>query len=140
MGHNLLIMEKVTVDKEREYYIKSSRDFGWSRNVLRNQIKAGAYALSLKKKTHNFSKALPAHLSEQAEETIKIVYSLDFLGITKPVLERELEKRLINKIKHFIVGVSEYYLTKKLPIQFRGKLPDAKDLLLPIQQELRNGQ
>lgn len=29
-GHNLLVMEKVIGDKEREYYIRSSRDFGWS--------------------------------------------------------------------------------------------------------------
>ncbi len=102
-GHNLLIMEKVTDDKEREYYIKFSRDFGWSRNVLLNQIKANAYAFSLKQKTHNFPKALPAHLAEQADEAIKSVYNLDFLDITKPVLERELEKRLIEKIKHFIL-------------------------------------
>ena len=102
-GHNLLIMEKVNSDKEREYYIKFSRDFGWSRNVLLNQIKAGAYALSLKQKTHNFPRVLPAYLAEQADESIKSVYNLDFLGITKPVLEREMEKRLIEKIKYFLL-------------------------------------
>ncbi len=237
-GHNLLIMEKVTDEKEREYYIKSSRDFGWSRNILLNQIKAGAYALSLKQKTHNFPKALPAHLSEQADEAIKCVYNLDFLGITKPILEKDLEKRLVEKMKHFIlelgfgfsfignqyrltlankeyfvdllfysrrlkclvavelktgtfepeyagkmdfylhlldeqvklhdentsigiilcaeknnivveyalrsvkkpVGVAEYYLTKTLPEAFKGKLPDAQALKLPIQQELKNDQ
>lgn len=102
-GHNLLIMEKVAEDKKREYYLKSSRDFGWSRNVLLNQIKADAYSLSKKKKTHNFPRTLPAHLAEQADESMKSVYNLDFLGITKPVLERELEKRLIENIKHFIL-------------------------------------
>lgn len=71
-GHNLLIIEKITSDDEREYYIKSSRDFGWSRNVLLNQIKAGAYALSLRQKAHNFSKVLPAYLAEQADEAIKV--------------------------------------------------------------------
>lgn len=96
-GHNLLIMEKLTDDKEREYYIRSSRDFGWSRNVLLNQIKAGAYPLSLKHKIHNFPKTLPVHLAGQADETIKSAYCLGFLGITKPVLERELEKRLVEK-------------------------------------------
>lgn len=233
-GHNILIMQKVKSAKVREYYIKSSIKFGWSRNVLLNQIKADAHIMSLKQKTHNFPKTLPVHLAEQADESIKSVYNLDFLGITKPTLERELEKRLIDKIKHFIlelgygfsfignqcrlklgnteyfvdllffnrklkclvaielktgkfepeyagkmdfylhlldeqvklkdenssigiilcaekenivveyalrgvkkpVGVSEYYLTKKLPIQFRGKLPNAKDLILPIRQEL----
>jgi len=102
-GHNILIMQKVKNDKEREYYLATSIKFGWSRNVLLNQIKAGAYALSLRRKTHNFPKALPAHLGEQADEAIKSVYNLDFLGITKPVLERELEKRLVEKIKQFIL-------------------------------------
>src|SRR3989339_1965763 len=102
-GHNILIMQKVKSIKEREYYIKASIKFGLSRNVLLNNIKAGAYALSLRQKTHNFPKALPEHLSEQADEAIKSVYNLDFLNITKPVFERELEKRLIEKIKQFIL-------------------------------------
>ena len=102
-GHNIVILQMIKDAKEREYYIKSSRDMGWSRNVLLNQIKAGAYQLSLRKKQHNFEKALPVHLSEQADESLKSVYSLDFLGITRPVLERELEKRLIEKIKHFLL-------------------------------------
>lgn len=102
-GHNILIMQKVKNIKEREYYITSSIKFGWSRNVLLNQIKGGAYALSREQKSHNFSKALPEHLIEQADETIRSVYNLDFLGITKPVLERELEKRLIEKIKYFLL-------------------------------------
>jgi len=102
-GHNILIMQRIKDVAERKYYITSSIKLGWSRNVLLNQIKADAYTLSLKQKTHNFPKALPAHISEQADEAIKSVYNLDFLGITKPVLERELEKRLIEKIKYFLL-------------------------------------
>lgn len=102
-GHNILIMQKVKNEKEREYYIASAIRFGWSRKVLLNQIKANAYGLSLKQKTHNFIKILPTYLAEQADESIKSVYNLDFLGITKPVFEKELEKRLINKIKQFIL-------------------------------------
>lgn len=237
-GHNLLIIEKITSDDEREYYIKSSRDFGWSRNVLLNQIKAGAYALSLRQKAHNFSKVLPAYLAEQADEAIKSVYNLDFLDIKKLIIERELERRLVEKIKRFIfelgkgfsfignqyrltlgnneyfvdllffnrvlkclvaielktgkfepeyagkmdfylhlldeqarltgenppigiilcadkddivveyalrsvkkpVGVAEYYLTKKLPKEFKGKLPDVESLKLSILQELKSGK
>lgn len=35
------------------------------------------------------------------------------------------------------IGVAEYYLTKRLPKAFKGKLPDVQDLKLPIQQELK---
>jgi len=102
-GHNILIFSKIKNKKEREYYLTSSAKMGWSRNVLLNQIKVGAYQMSLKQKIHNFPKALPVHLAEQADEAIKSIYNLDFLGITKPVLERELEKRLIEKLKQFIL-------------------------------------
>lgn len=102
-GHNILIMQKVKDNREREYYIKASIKLGWSRNVLLNQIKAGAYEFSLRQKTHNFPKVLPKYLAEQADESIKSVYNLDFLGITKAAMEREIEKRLVDKIKHFML-------------------------------------
>lgn len=103
-GHNILILSKVKGMNKREYYIKASSDMGWSRNVLLNQIKAKAYEINKTiPKQHNFPNVLPAHLAEQADESIKSVYNLDFLGITKPVLERELEKRLLEKIKQFIL-------------------------------------
>lgn len=103
-GHNILILSKVKDIKEREYYLKSSAGMGWSRNVLLNQINAEAYNLQKQiPKQHNFPKTLPAHLMEQADESIKSVYNLDFLGITKPVLERELERRLVDKVKQFIL-------------------------------------
>ena len=69
-GHNILIMQKVKNTKEKEYYITASIKFGWSRNVLLNQIKADAYALSIRQKTHNFPRVLPKHLAEQADESI----------------------------------------------------------------------
>lgn len=102
-GQNIVIMQKVKDVKEREYYIHATAKMGWSRNVLLNQIKADAYALGQRQKTHNFPRTLPIHLAEQANEAIKSVYTLDFLGITRPILERELEKRLVEKIKQFIL-------------------------------------
>ncbi|MEO1655412.1 MAG: DUF1016 domain-containing protein [Bacteroidota bacterium] len=40
---------------------------------------------------------------EQADEALKSEYNLDFLGISKPVLERELENRLIESIRDFLM-------------------------------------
>lgn len=102
-GQNIVIMQMVKASKEREYYIKATVQMGWSRNVLLNQIKADAYGCSRLKKQHNFEKVLPDHLAEQADESIKSVYNLDFLGITQPVKERELENRLVEKVKNFIL-------------------------------------
>jgi predicted nuclease of restriction endonuclease-like (RecB) superfamily len=101
---NILIMQKVKGSKEREYYLRACAENGWTRNVLLNQINAGAYSHSLKAgKQNNYAKVMPAHLAEQADESMKSVYNLGFLGITKPVLERKLEKRLVERVKHFML-------------------------------------
>ncbi|MHB9070486.1 MAG: PDDEXK nuclease domain-containing protein [Sedimentisphaerales bacterium] len=102
-GQNILIFSKVKDIAARRYYVQTAARMGWSRNVLLNQINANAYGLSLKKKQHNFVRALPVHLAEQAEESLKSVYNFDFLGITKPILEKELERRLVEKVKQFIL-------------------------------------
>lgn len=107
-GQNIVIFQKVKEDSEREYYLKSCAQFGWSRNVLLNQIKADAYRLTMAKpKRHNFNKVLSAHLARQADESIRDVCTLDFLGIAKPVVERELEARLVEKIKVFILELGK---------------------------------
>lgn len=103
-GHNLLIMNKITDRNEREYYIKATIENGWSRNVLGLQIKNNTYQRQkLSTKQHNFNKALPEHLAEQADQTMKNVYMLDFLGITNPVLEKVVEEKMVEKVKELIL-------------------------------------
>jgi len=90
--------------KEKEYYIKSTIENGWTRNVLNLQIKNNTYQRQvLSQKTHNFNKTLPKVMSEQADKTLKDVYVLDFLGLTEPVLEREIENKMIEKVKESIL-------------------------------------
>ena len=123
-GHNLLIMNKIQSRNERRYYIDATKKLGWSRSVLLNQIKADAYKFhkQLPKQT-NFPNSLPVHLAEQANETMKSVYTLDFLGITKPVLERELENRLIQKVKNLIMelGYGFCFIGNQFKLKLRDK-------------------
>jgi predicted nuclease of restriction endonuclease-like (RecB) superfamily len=78
--------------------------FGWTRNVLLNQIKANAYVRSVTDpKSHNFALTLPEHLAEQADEMLKSTYSLEFLGLRGAVKERELEDRLIARLQAFLL-------------------------------------
>lgn len=72
--------------------------------MLLNQIKAQAYEWAkAEKKTHNFAAALPEHFAEQADEMLKSRYNLEFLGIARPMKERELEERLIGRLQQFIL-------------------------------------
>ena len=148
-GHNVLILQKIQSIEERKYYIEASVKMGWSRNVLLNQIKANAFAHAKQnKKLHNFDKALPAHLAEQADESIKSIYSLDFLGITKPVKERELENRLVEKVKRFILELgygfcfigNQYKLTLKDNEYFIDLLFYNRKLKSLVAIELKTGK
>ena len=99
-GQNLAITSKIKSPKAREYYIKATVEMGWSRSVLVHQIESQAYERhQLVEKQHNFDKALPVHLAEQADQAMKDVYMLDILGVEKPMLERELESRMVDKIQ-----------------------------------------
>ena len=103
-GHNLLILNKLSDPPAQLYYLGATVRFGWTRKVLLNQIKADAYERSLSSgKSHNFPLALPEHLAEQAEEMLKSSYNLEFLGINREIRERELESRLIERLKDFIL-------------------------------------
>ena len=103
-GHNILIFQQVPDESARRYYLEAANKFGWSRNVLLNQIKAQDYERArLEKKTHNFPAVLPEYLAEQADEALKSSYNLEFLGIKREVKEREMEDRLIERLRDFIL-------------------------------------
>ena len=103
-GHHANALAKAVAPAARLYYLRATAQFGWSRNVLLNQVKAGAYERAVaEKKTHNFELALPEHLAEQADEMLKSSYNLEFLGIRQAVRERELEDRLIEHLRDFIL-------------------------------------
>ncbi|MBL9144863.1 MAG: DUF1016 family protein [Verrucomicrobiaceae bacterium] len=103
-GHHANALAKLTAPAARLWYLRATASFGWSRNVLLNQIKAGAYERAVtEKKTHNFDLALPEHFAEQAEEMLKSSYNLEFLGLQRAVRERELEDRLISRLQAFLL-------------------------------------
>jgi len=102
--HNILIIQKVKDPKARLFYIQSTIKNKYSRSVLLHQIKAHAHENYLQKPIqNNFKNALPAQYLEQAQESIKSIYSLDFLDINKPISERELENSMVEKVKRLIL-------------------------------------
>ena len=132
-SHNLVIIQKVKDNDARKYYVKATADMAWARAVLINQIKGSAYQRHLiAPKQSNFDKVLPAHFAEQATEALKSEYNLDFLGITGPVLERELENRLTEKVRDLIMelGYGFCYIGNQFPLKLPGKdKPYRVDLL-----------
>jgi predicted nuclease of restriction endonuclease-like (RecB) superfamily len=123
-GHHVNILAKLADPAARIYYLRATAQLGWSRNVLLNQIKAGAYERAAKeKKTHNFPLALPEHFAEQADEMMKSRYNLEFLGIGRAVKERELEDRLVEHLQQFILelGYGFCFIGRQYRLTLSGK-------------------
>ena len=103
-GHNILIMQRVKDIKARIFYLQSTIKNKYSRAVLLHQINAEAYSnYLLHPSQHNFITTLPEHLLEQTRESIKSVYSLDFLNINTPITERQLENSMVEKVKRLMM-------------------------------------
>ena len=100
-SHNLAIMNKCKDPLEREFYIRMTRRFGWSRNVLIHQIESQSYEKSLLGQT-NFDRALTPELRAQAKLAVKDPYTFDFLELGEAHSERELERLLITRIEDFL--------------------------------------
>lgn len=106
--HNLLIMSKTSSDEEALFYATKTVEMGWTRDILLNYIKAKAYLQETNiEKSHNFTKTLPENVASHANEILKSSYNLGFLGVTRSTKERELEKRLVEKIKQFILELGK---------------------------------
>ena len=107
-GHHANALARVADPAARLYYLRAVAHFGWSRDVLLNQIKANAYERAVKEKTsHNFALVLGGPLAVQADEVLKSRYNLEFLGIGPAVRKRELEGRLIESPRSFILELGD---------------------------------
>lgn len=127
-GQNILIFEKLKNDTQKEYYIKNTIENGWNRNVLMHHIKTNLFERDkIEAKTNNFEVALPMELSELALDIIKSEYNLEFMEVAKNAHERQVENKLVENIKKFllelgygfsfidsqyklILGENEYYM------------------------------
>lgn len=100
-SHNLVIIEKCKDDLEREFYIRMTRRYGWTKSVLIHQIENQSYEKTLLNQT-NFAETLPESLRNQANLAVRDEYVFDFLELGDRHSERELEQALLGKVDTFL--------------------------------------
>ena len=98
---NIAIMEKCKEQLEREFYIKMTKKYGWTKDVLINHIENKSYEKYLLNQT-NFDETLPEKYVNQAKLAVKDEYIFDFMELSDQHSERELEESLLNNIKAFL--------------------------------------
>lgn len=99
--HNLMILMKCKDDLEREFYIRMTRKFGWTKNVLVHQIENQTYEKTLLNQT-NFEQTLPVEIGDQAKLAVKDEYTFDFLELGDEYSERQLEREILAKVEPFL--------------------------------------
>lgn len=111
-SHNLIILERCGDPLEREFYLRMTRKFGWSKNVLIHQIENQSYEKSLLGQT-NFDKALTLEWRAQAKLAVRDEYTFDFLELDEKHAERELERALIGRIEDFLRAMGGMFASAK---------------------------
>ena len=127
---HLVVMARCKDDLEREFYIRMTKKFGWTKNVLIHQIESQSYQSTLLGQT-NFDRALTPKLRAQAKLAVKDEYTFDFLELGAQHSERELERALIARIEHFLRAMGGLFAF--VGSQFRLEVDDKEyflDLLL----------
>ena len=77
---NLLIMARCKDDLQREFYLRATARFGWTKNVLQHQLDNHSYQQYVNGQT-NFDAAVPDTIKAQALLAVKDDYTFDFLGL-----------------------------------------------------------
>lgn len=106
------------------FYAQETCAKGWNRDLLLNAIKLNMYETqALARVDNNFDRTLPAEQAQYANEVFSSSYNLGFLGVTSPILELELENRLVKAITRFLMelGNGFTFIDNQHVLKYNGK-------------------
>lgn len=123
-SHNTMILSKDLTDGATMFYAKEVIAKGWNRDLLLNAINLKmheSHPSSLA--DNNFPASLPEDQAMYANMVFRSSYNLGFLGVTEPILEQELEQRLVNKIKLLLLelGKGFTFIGNQHTLEYNGK-------------------
>lgn len=105
-AHNILLIQAVKDTSIRFWYMQKVIEQGWSRDTLALMIKSKAHERQGTAIT-NFENRLPALQSDLARQILKDPYIFDFLTLTEPFEERELEVGLVKHLEKFLLELGQ---------------------------------
>jgi predicted nuclease of restriction endonuclease-like (RecB) superfamily len=104
--HHVILMERVKDPSLREFFIAATLEHSWGRRTLVMQIEAKFHARQGKAVT-NFRKTLPHPQSELAQEVTRDPYQFGFLSLTKPFVERDIERQLVENVRETLLELGK---------------------------------
>lgn len=121
-SHNIMILDRCSDIREREFYIRMTRKWGWTKAVLALNIEAGAYEKYLRNQT-NFDATLSERERGRAKLAVKDEYVFDFLELGEEHSEKQLETALIAKVNRFLIemGGAFAFLGSQFRLEVEGQ-------------------
>ena len=104
-GQNIELLS-IKDPEARLWYAEAAMENGWSRPVLTIQINTKAHARQGQALT-NFSRVLPPETSDLAQQILKDPYHFDFLTVTQPLQERDVEQGLIRRVRDLMLELGK---------------------------------
>ncbi len=119
---HVIILKKCKDPQERQFYILSTKKFGWTKDVLIHQVENKTYEKYLLNQT-NFDAVLPEKIKQQAYLAVKDHYSFEFLELAHEHSEYELEQALIKNIRQFLLemGTDFTFVGNQYKLQVNDK-------------------
>lgn len=100
--HNIILIQKIKDKSLRFWYMEQTLKNGWSKDILSLMINSEVHNRT-GNLVSNFSQILPPLESDLVQQSFKDPYRFDFLTITEPFRERELENNLIKHMEKFLI-------------------------------------
>jgi predicted nuclease of restriction endonuclease-like (RecB) superfamily len=121
-GHNVRVLDRVKDRPTREWYLRAALEHGWSQNVLVHMISGQLHEREGKALT-NFKRSLPPPGSDMAEQILRDPYNFDFLTLTEPFAERELERGLLAHLRDLLLelGRGFAFVGSQVPLVVDGR-------------------
>jgi len=121
-GHNILLMQRIDDISIRFWYMEQILKNGWNRDTLSSMIKSELHKRQ-GKLNHNFNLTLPKSQSNLVKQTLKDPYIFDFITLSDPFHERELETELVKNLEKFLIemGVGFAFLGRQYKLTITEK-------------------
>ena len=120
-GHTITLLDKLSDNTVRNWYVEKIIENGWSRNVLIHQIESGLYERqAVADKITNFESRLASPQSELAVQTMKDPYIFDFIPFREDMVERDIEQALVQDVAKLLLELGTGFAFLGNHLFYRG--------------------
>jgi len=119
---NCMIIEKCKDDLEKEFYLKKTKQMGWSKLDLQRNIKQDLYN-NQPLSQNNFENTVSTEIKSRAAWEFVGDYNIELVNPDQLIAEKDLENSMVNNILKFLseMGGSFAFVGRQFRIEYRDK-------------------